>query len=296
MNDQTDQLSGDFSRRFLFEEADIRGEFVRLDTAFADILTIHQYPPGVRRLLGEFLAAAVLLSTTLKFEGKLILQARSNGQVPLLMVECTSELAVRGIARGAQEATSEEFALLLPDGQLAITVDPRGGQRYQGIVPLTGDTLAHCLDSYFLQSEQLHTRFWLAAGERCAAGLLLQQLPTQLTPDSDAREAQWQHLCTLAESARPEELLELTAETLLRRLYHQEQVRLFQPAPVCFRCSCSRARTLDALSNLAPSELESILQEQGTVTMDCEFCNQQYRFQREDLQGLTGVDSGQTLH
>ncbi len=230
--DNPEQATGDQTRRFLFEQADIRGESVRLDTAFRDILAIHQYAPGVSRQLGELLAAAVLLSSTLKFEGKLVLQARSQGQIPLLMAECSSTGEVRGIARGAELATASQFEQLLGEGSLAITIDPREGQRYQGIAPLSGESLAQCLDAYFEQSEQLGTRFWLAADEQRAAGLLLQQLPAQLTTDPQERAQQWEHACALAATIAPQDLLELSTEQLLYRLYHEDALRLFAPAPV----------------------------------------------------------------
>jgi len=287
---------GDTSLRCLFEDADIRGETVHLDEAYRDILSIHEYPPGVNRLLGEFLAAAVLLSTTLKYEGRLILQVRSEGQIPLLMVECDHLLQVRAIARGAQEATSDNNAQLLTNGQLAITIDPSSGQRYQGIVPLVEDSLAHSLDAYFEQSEQLKSRLWLAADGERAAGLLLQQLPAQVTQDDTERLQQWEHACSLAATVRDEELLQLSAEELLYRLYHEDAVRVFQPAPVSFRCSCSRERTRNALASLDPREVEELLEELGSITMDCEFCNQQYRFTREDLGDILQGDESRTLH
>ena len=288
--------AGDRSLRFLFEEADIRGETVHLDSAYRDILAVHQYAPGVSRLLGEFLAAAVLLSTTLKFEGRLILQARSEGQIPLLMVECTSALAVRAIARGAQEATSDRFGQLLAGGQLAITIDPDRGQRYQGIVPLAGESLAQTLDTYFELSEQLGTRFWLAADGTRAGGLLLQQLPPQLTLDREQRQRQWEHATTLAATVQPDELLGLGSPQLLHRLYHEEPIRLFDQRTVTFRCSCSRERTRNALAALGPAEVNDLLDELGSITMDCEFCNQQYRFEREDLADIVGGGEGGTVH
>ncbi|MCP5205290.1 MAG: Hsp33 family molecular chaperone HslO [Pseudomonadales bacterium] len=282
----------DESRRFLFEEADIRGETVRLMRAFRSITTIHQYAPGVRRMLGEILAAAVLLRSTLKFEGKLVLQARSGGQIPLLMAECNTAGDVRGIARGAATATATRFDQLLGDGQLAITIDPLKGRRYQGIVPLSGDSLAHSLDGYFAQSEQLGTRIWLASDGHRAGGLLLQQLPPQLARDAEQRARQWEHACTLAATVEPRELLELPARELAHRLYHQDSLRLFPGTPLRFHCSCSRERTRNALSALGSEEVQSLLQEMGVITMDCEFCNQQYRFAREDLQDILGP----TLH
>lgn len=288
--------SGDKSQRFLFENADIRGETVHLDAAYRDILAIHQYAPGVSRLLGEFLAAAVLLSTTLKFEGKLILQVRSEGQIPLLMVECDETLQVRAIARGAEQATADSNEQLLTNGQLAITLDPTRGQRYQGIVPLVQDSLAHSLDAYFEQSEQLKTRFWLAANGQRAAGMLLQQLPAQVSEEETLRLQQWDHACNLAATIQPAELLDLEAEQLLHRLYHQEPVRLFEPSTVNFLCSCSRQRTRNALASLNPAEVEELLEDMGSITMDCEFCNQQYRFLRADLSDILGNEESRTLH
>jgi molecular chaperone Hsp33 len=288
--------TGDQSRRFLFEDADIRGETAQLDEAYRDILAIHQYPLGVSRLLGEFLAAAVLLSSNLKFEGKLILQVRSEGQLPLLMVECDDTLQVRGIARGAGQATSDNFDLLLHNGQLAVTIDPTRGQRYQGIVPLLQGSLARSLDNYFEHSEQLKTRIWLAADGRRASGLLLQQLPAQLTPDDAQRRQQWDHVCTLAATVKCAELLTLPGENLLHRLYHEDPVRLFEPTSVRFQCSCSRERTRNALSTLGATDILELLDEQGSITMECEFCNQGYRFERSDLAELLEGDSGKTLH
>lgn len=287
----------DLALRFLFEQADLRGEIVQIHHSLGDIVAIHDYPSGVRRLLGEFLAAATLLSTNLKFQGKLILQARSEGQVALLMAECDSDLNIRAIARGANQAHTRDFAELLGrGGQLAITVDPYRGQRYQGIVPLDGDSLAHSLDGYFEQSEQLRTRFWLACDGERAAGMLLQQLPAQETRSAEQREIQWEHACTLADTLRDQELLELAPADLLYRLYHQDPVRLFPGRPVRFNCSCSQERSRNALSALDPAELLDILRERGEISVDCEFCNRQYRFLREDLAELLPGQNERTLH
>ena len=286
----------DTSRRFLFEAADIRGETVHLNESLAEVLATHQYAPGVSRLLGEFMAASVLLTTTLKYEGSMILQARSEGQVPLMMAECTSDLKLRAIARGAQEATSEAFDVLLSNGQLVITIDPLKGERYQGIVPLVENSLARSLDAYFHMSEQLHTRFWLACDGQQAAGMLLQQLPSQVQPDPQAREAQWQHVCTLSETLADEELLALPAREILTRLFHQEPTRLFESRTPRFWCSCTRERTFNALSAVGAEEVESLLQEQGSVTMDCEFCSQQYVFQREELEDILQPHDRSQLH
>jgi molecular chaperone Hsp33 len=294
--DENTEQSSDRSLRFLFEESDIRGHSVHLQSSFQDILAVHQYAPGVGRLMGEFLAAAVLLSATLKFEGKLILQARSEGQIPLIMVECTGLREVRAIARGAEHATSSDFAHLLTNGQLAITIDPVNGQRYQGIVPLAGNSLASSLDAYVEQSEQLQTRLWLAADDTHAAGMLLQQLPAQVTPDLEERQREWDHHCALAATIQADELLGLSAEQILHRLFHQEAVRVFPPLGIEFQCSCSRERTFSALASLERAELQDILDQEGSIAMDCEFCNQQYIFLPEDILPFLSADETRILH
>jgi molecular chaperone Hsp33 len=278
--------NGDASHRFIFDDADIRGEIVHLETTLHEIFAVHQYASGVSQLLGEFLAAAVLLSSTLKYEGKLILQARSDGQIPLIMVECSNVQQVRAIVRGAEQATSTEFGALLSNGQLAITVEPKNGQRYQSIVPLGLESLAHSLNDYFEQSEQLATQFWLSCDGEKAAGMLLQQLPERATSEVVSREEQWRHACSLATTTTAGELLNLSAEQLLHRLYHEDPVRVFDPSEVMFRCTCSRERTLGALATIDRAELDDILLEQGKITMDCEFCNQQYQYSEDDISAL----------
>lgn len=277
--------SKDVTRKFVFEHADIRGEIVHLDAAYGEITGIHQYAPGVSRLLGEFLAATVLLSTTIKFEGRLILQAQSSGDIPLIMAECSNSLEVRAIANGAEQATASEFSSLLREGQLAITIEPLSGQRYQGIVPLEGHNLSTCLEHYFANSEQLATRLWLASDGSRAAGLLLQQLPAQVTMDATQRSAQWQHLCTLAETTSAGEILAADQQSLLYHLFHQDPLRLFEEEAVRFACSCSRDRCLGALLTLGPTELGELLAEEDPIIIDCEFCNQQYAFGAADLAG-----------
>ncbi|AYC34725.1 Hsp33 family molecular chaperone HslO [Pseudomonas cavernae] len=279
----------DFSQRFLFDDSDVRGELVALDASYRHVLAKHAYPEPVAQLLGEMLAAAALLVGTLKFDGLLVLQARSAGAVPLLMVECSSERELRGIARyhAEQIAAGSGLHELMPDGTLTMTVEPARGQRYQGIVPLEGSNLADCLSSYFATSEQLPTRFWLNADGQRARGLLLQQLPADRLQDSEARAANWEHVVTLAGTLSTEELLGLDNETLLHRLYHEEALRLFEPRALQFRCSCSRDRSARALISLGQADVEQLLAEHGgEVVIDCQFCNQRYAFDAADVAQL----------
>lgn len=286
----------DHTQRFLFDDTDVRGELVALEESYGHVLAKHAYPEPVAQLLGEMLAAAALLVGTLKFDGLLVLQARSEGAVPLLMVECSSDGDLRGIARYDAEAISASAGLrdLMPEGMLTLTVDPRAGQRYQGIVALQGDTLADCLSGYFAQSEQLPSRFWLSADGRRARGLLLQALPPERVRDPEARAAGWQHLTTLADTLTAEEMLGLDNLTLLHRLYHEEAVRLFDPRPLRFHCSCSRERSAAALVSLGRADAEQLLREQGgEVVIDCQFCNQRYPFDAADVAQLfAGGGSG----
>ena len=282
-------LDSDFTQRFLFDNTDVRGEWVGLERSYVEVLAKHAYPEPVAQLLGELLAAAALLVGTLKFDGLLVLQARSAGAVPLLMVECSSDREVRGIARYHEEQLKPGATLpeLMPEGVLAMTIDPANGPRYQGIVALDGINLAESLSNYFASSEQLPTRFWLNADGRRASGMLLQQLPADRIRDGEEREASWQHLRTLADTLTAEELLGLNTETLLHRLYHEEQVRLFEPRPISFHCSCSRERSAGALISLGQHDAEQLLNEQGgCVTIDCQFCNQKYRFDAADIAQL----------
>ncbi|MCZ6830972.1 MAG: Hsp33 family molecular chaperone HslO [Gammaproteobacteria bacterium] len=286
----------DFTRKFVFEQADVRGEFARLHESFRQILEIHQYAPAVGKLIGEFLAASVLLSTTIKFEGRLILQAESSGEIPLIMAECSSDLQVRAIARGAEQATSQEFGSLLRNGRLAITIESDAGQRYQGIVPLGGAGLASCIEHYFENSEQLPTRLWLASDTQRASGLLLQQLPAHLVSDAEARARHWEQLHTLADTVTTGELLELEHERLLTRLFLEDPLKLFPAASAAFACSCSRQRCHDALTAISARELEEILTAQGHISMDCEFCNQRYLFARDDLREPLDTDAAHAVH
>jgi len=284
-----DSPDTDFTQRFIFDDSDVRGELVALERSYAEVLAKHPYPEPVALLLGEFMAAAALLVGTLKFDGLLILQARSSGAVPLLMIECSSEREIRGLARYHEEQIAQGAGLpeLMPEGTLAMTIDPTNGQRYQGIVDLNGADLSECFTNYFLLSEQLGTKFILKADTHRARGLLLQQLPIDKIKDEDEREGNWQHLTTLAHTLKTEELLGLDNQTVLHRLYHEEELRLFDVQPLQFRCSCSRERSARALVSLGEEDAQQLLVEHGgNIEIDCQFCNERYLFDAADVKQL----------
>jgi len=303
-------LSNDQMHRFMFDHTDIRGEVVSLNDSYGEVLDHNQHPPIVQQLLGEFLAAVTLLSSTLKFDGILTLQARGDGPLPLIMAECSHHKGLRAIARPNPDADFDRLETdargngklreMLGKGVLAITIDPAfsansRGERYQGIVPLDADNLAACLEHYFEQSEQLKTRFWLAADDRASSGLMLQALPRQINASEKENLDHWETTVTLADTVEPEELLTLAHETLLYRLFHEEQVRLFDSVGVRFACSCSRERTARVLQSMGQEEVNQLLVEQQSITIDCQFCNQTYLFGPQDVTELFS-DQPQVLH
>lgn len=288
----------DLLQRFLFEHTAVRGEIAQLDATWKAVLERHDYPPAVRRLLGEMMAATALLSATLKFSGALVMQIQGSGPLSLLVVECTSDLALRAMAKWQGEtADNATLAQLAGAGHFVITLDPGAGKKaYQGVVALEGETVAEVLEHYMARSEQLETRLFLAADEGGAAGMLLQKMPGLHEDDQDA----WNRAVLLGGTLAAGELLALPAQAIIRRLYHAEDVRLFDPVPLCFRCSCSHQRVAAMLHMMGRDEALAILEEQGAIEVRCEFCNQLYVFDAVDAEQLFVAEiiapAGQTRH
>lgn len=273
----------DSIRRFLFEGAPIRGEIVQLDATWRAVLDRHEYPPLLRQLLGEMMAASALLAATLKFDGAMLVQVHGTGALKLLVVECTSAGTLRATAKWDGIPEDAGFASLLRDARCAITlIQPDGSQSYQGVVEVLGDSVSEMLVHYMRHSEQIETTLQVSANDQRAAGLLLQRLPE--VPDDD--DDRWNRVRVLADTVRPDELLALAPVDVVRRLFHEEDVRLFEPQPLAFRCSCSTARVESMLRMLGPEEVESVLAEQGHVEVTCEFCNRTYRFDPVDAAQL----------
>src|SRR5690554_4591531 len=280
-----DAIKADHLQRFIFDSAAVRGEWVQLKQTWQTVKIQREYPPAVADLLGQMLAAAALLAETVKISGRLVLQCRTDGPVSLLMVECTSDHTLRGLAnwRGeiADDASMQE---LLGEGNLAITIENVGAKHpYQGIVSVQGQSIAEMLEMYFAQSEQLKTRIWLATDEHTAGGLMLQQLPEQ---DPEQHDENWNRINFFAETVTNEELLNLDAVSLLYRLFHEEMVRLLSTTVLEFACTCSRQRVADTIKLLGRQEAEDIITERGFVELACEFCNTHYRFDPVDVAGL----------
>lgn len=271
----------DSLQRFLLESTPVRGEIVHLDATWRAVLERRRYPAPLQALLGDMMAAAALLSAILKFEGSLIMQMQGNGPVQLLVVEATSEHTLRATAKWEGELAQGNVTELLGAGRFVISIVPNSGrQTYQGIVAIEGESIAQVLEHYMAKSEQLETRLWLASDSQQAAGMLLQKLPAAPTQDADA----WNRATQLGETIRREELLSLPAREIIRRLYHEEDVRVFESRPVAFRCSCSRERVTSMLRMLGHDEVRSIIAERNTVEVDCEFCGRHYTFDAVDAE------------
>jgi molecular chaperone Hsp33 len=278
----------DSVRRFIFEQAPIRGEIAHLEATWQAVIERHDYPPALRRLLGEMMAAAALLAATIKFEGSLIMQMHGSGPVSLLVVECENGRTLRATAKWRGEPEPGTLAALLGEGRFAITLAAGAGkQNYQGIVDLEGGSVAAVLEHYLRRSEQIETRLWLAVDEQRAGGLLLQKLP------HPGEDEDWQRAQQLAQTLTAQELLGLPAYALVRRLYSHEDVRLFEPRPLAFRCSCSLARVAAMLRMLGYDEVRAILAERGTVEVGCEFCGQSYRFDRWEAERVFTASADQ---
>jgi molecular chaperone Hsp33 len=276
--------------RFLFEDCAVRGVWVSLQQSLADMLALKNISQAAGVLLGESVAAAVLLSCTIKLQGRVAIQARGDGALQLLVAESTQNAGVRGIItldETAIENSMPSLKQLIGNGYLAVTLLPDDGESYQGIVPLQGERMQDCLADYFELSEQLPTALWLVSDGECAAGLLLQAMPT-FDGDIDSDDASWQHLHTLASTLKNEELLSLPCEELLHRLFHRETVRVFDPESVHFQCTCSEQRSRNALAVLGREELEKLFSEQPNVIVDCQFCDAQYHYAASDMAKILG--------
>lgn len=281
--------------KFAFSGAPVRGELVQLTNAWREMTAHHHYPPAVMRVLGETVAAAALLAANIKFNGALVMQIHGDGPLQLLVVECQSDLTLRATAKVRNEPIDDQISLRElvnrgGRGRFAITLDPKnalpGQQPYQGIVTLQGDSVAGVLQTYMRRSEQLETRLWLASDANTAAGMLLQRLPGEGGhPVADDDEA-WQRSNVIAQTLTSNELLTLAPDDVLHRLYWQEPIERYAPLSPRFACTCSRSRIGKMLVSLGQQEVDSIIAEQRSVRITCEFCGRQYAFDAVDVAQL----------
>lgn len=274
-------IPSDNLQRFLFEKLPVRGQLIRLHKSYTAILDRHPYPLTIRKLLGETLAATSLLSAILKFSGSLTLQINSEGPIKLLVAQADYQQHIRGLAIWDGEIDETKLQEMLTNGRLMISIDPgQGMERYQGIVALKGESISSVLENYFASSEQLPTFIYLNASEEHVVGLLLQVMPG--TYDKDPAIA-WEHLTHLSNTLTAHEMHTLDNETILHRLFHEEDVRLFEPEPVIFYCSCSSERMERAIINMGREDALAFVKQKKVITVTCEFCNRHHDFDAVDV-------------
>jgi molecular chaperone Hsp33 len=284
----------DSLHRFMFEHFPIRGQLVHLDASWRALIEHREYPAAIRDTLGQAVAASLLLAATIKFEGVLSMQLQGDGPVHLMLVQCTDGLGVRGLARFREGVEYQpDIGAMCGNGTLTVTLETESAaQRYQGIVTITGARVADALQLYFENSEQLPTRLWLHADAEGASGMLLQKLPEDSSvanataAHTAAVEDAWRRVQVIGDTLTPEELRTLSDQEILHRLFNEDDLRLYEPAPVFFRCRCSRERVAGMLQGLGESEIKSVLAERGEVEVRCDFCNRAYTFDPVDAAQL----------
>jgi molecular chaperone Hsp33 len=302
----TPTVPSDEVRRFIVENRPVRGHWVRLESAWRELRAHKEYPEPVRELLGQATAASVLLAATLKFNGTLTLQLRGNGAVKLLVAQCSHDFRLRAVADFDEVAVAELLGgaafrkLVGTEGRIVVTIESEEkNQRYQGIVPLTGESLADSLESYFASSEQLPTRVLLAADSERGVGFLVQKLPDPANSDESDMKAIWEDAQRGVERLNTTDLLIRPVEELLERGFAAYDMRLFKGAPVQFECRCSEGRVSSLLRALGKDEVKDVLKEEGAVTVTCEFCHRPYRFDAVDVEALFAESTGdgpQSIH
>ena len=275
--------------RFILDQLPLRGVHVNLEQVWQHIVGQKNYPAPIARALGELVAAGALLAANLKFDGTFILQVQGTGVLKLLVAEATSEQTCRGTARFDDSVEIPDDAslqdLMGEQGQFVLTLQPRQGEMWQGIVGLQGTSIAQMLANYLAQSEQLDSDLILAADDKQAVGMMVQRLAGQ-----DMAREDWQYVESLLQTVNQDELLHTTANTLLYRLFHEQEVRVFEPEHLEFACTCSHEKVGNMLLLLGGQEVGQILLEQGSVEIACDFCQQKYVFDEEDVKTLFGSD------
>ena len=276
-------MTGDCVQRFMLDDLDIRGAVVRLGAVWRQLLTDRDYPAPVVDLLGRMSATSLLLADNLKQPGRLTIQLRGNGPVSLLVIDCNETLNTRCMAQHDEEIDTTADIDLLGDGQLLLSLDtPARRKPYQSIVPLAGKNIAEIFEHYLMQSEQLASRFFLAATPTGVAGLFLQKMPTTDERDSDG----WTRIEALAATAKPKELLELPIGELLTRLFHEETIRLFAARAVTNNSPEDWEKVGNMLRSLGREEVYGALSERGEILVRDDLGNREYRFDKRAIDVL----------
>ena len=274
MSKKTDAL-----QNFIFEHADIRGELVHLRDTYQTIIQQRTYPLAVQKLLGEALVSCVLLVGSIKFEGEIQLQFKGDERLPLIIVQCNHLLQIRACATYKELLSEDDYYNAFINGTMGLQIK-QDQNIYNSILPIRSTSMSDNLSHYFAQSEQISTHICLAVDEYAASGMMLQLLPTN---DTQQREQFWEYAVAIGETLKPQELLTLDNETILHRLYHETEIRLFDERIVMFKCRCSFEKMQQALSVLGDQDLLALLEEHNKIEVKCDFCNHSYCFDEIDI-------------
>lgn len=276
-------LPTSYVQRFLLEDLDIRGAVVRLTDVWQAMQAGRGYPPAVARLLGEMSAVSAVIAGNLKQPGRLTFQVSGHGPVRLLVIDCAETLNLRGYAKAEGAPAAGSLAELVGDGRLQLSLDVPGlDQPYQSLVPLAGESIAAVFEHYLAQSEQQPAGLWLACSPAAAVALFVQKLPGADLKDIDG----WSRVQQLAHTVRGDELLGLDAEAILRRLFAEESVRLFDARPVTHHWPADPDKVAAMLRALGEDEVRAILTEHGEVVVHDDLSNHSYRFDAADVDAL----------
>ena len=276
----------DAVRKYLCDDApDARLMTVKLGQSTDDMLDHQQMPAPIKALCAELVAATCVLAHMLKFDGEMIIQIKSAGPVTMMVAECSSEGRIRATAQWDDIDHYTTFSELIGKGYMAVTVDPKHGERYQGIVPLESGSIEGCINHYFDSSEQLDTKLWLSSDATTVAGLLIQRIPDE-GGSRTSTESNWETLSTLAATVTKEELASEAGPLLIYKLFHELSPRSFDPFSIRFDCSCTRERSSRAIRALGETEVKQLFAEQPSVTVDCHFCGRVYQYDQADLEWL----------
>ena len=274
-------MSSSYIQKFMFEQLPVKGSLVVLEDSWQTIATQRRYPSGLKRLLGELLAANVLLTSNIKLQGKIICQIQDNPHFNLVVCECSNEFIIRATAKFAVvEEAMVSYSQHLTQGRLVVSIESQAeGNVYQSIIAVNGDLVSDILNNYMAQSEQLKSWFIIAYSEDKVVGFMLQQLPDLQNQALNDIE----RIFMLAKSLTTSELLNDNLEQILYKLFNEDNLVVMPQHAIHFGCSCSRHRVSEILHNLGRAELESLIVEQGNITVDCDYCNAEYQFTAEEL-------------
>ncbi len=292
--------SKDTLHRFIFEDTDIRGNYVKLNHTIEEATQHQALPQNIHIALGELMIASSLLASTLKLDGSLTLQIQTNGPLKLLIAECNENLGIRGTVKWNGPIESIAPIDLIKEGHFIITLIQKNAKTpYQGIVPMEGNSISELLENYMLRSEQIQTKLWIHSQENIFHGLLIQKLPFNSSAealDHDAMTSAWEDIVMSADKSFKTIHPELEASKILQTIFSSETIRLFDPSYPNFACSCSKKSVENMLRLIGKKECESIIEEQSSITIHCDFCNECYKYSEDEVEFIFNESEDSIRH